>query len=95
MIFCGFDSFVMAQSFKDWAATFQPSSVAAEVILGWGNLRLRILGAEVSLSDAMPGVQVCFELGEIHIEQAKRIVQEMCESNLNKNHAMNGTARER
>ena len=39
--------------------------------------------------------QVCFELGDTHIEQAERIVQEMCESNLNKNHAMNGTARER
>ena len=50
---------------KDWAAAFRPSSVVAEVIPGWGNLRLRILGGEVSLADEMPGVQVCFEAGGI------------------------------
>ena len=63
---------------KDWAEAFRPSSAAAQVIPGWGNLRLRILGVEVSLSDEMPGVQVCFEPGDVSAEQATRIVQEMC-----------------
>lgn len=65
---------------EDWAAAFQPSSVAAEVIPGWDNLRLRILGGEVSFSDEMPGVQICFESADTSKEQAGRIVQEMCEN---------------
>ena len=63
---------------KDWAAAFQPASVTAEVIPGWGNLRLRILGTEVSFPNEMLGVQVCFEDADLSKEQAERIVQEMC-----------------
>jgi len=65
---------------KDWAATFRPSSVTAQVIPGWGNLRLHILGSEVSLADEPPGIQVCFESGGIPAQKAQQIVQEMCDS---------------
>ena len=45
-----------------------------------GNLRLKIFDAEVSFADEPPGIQVCFETGNIPPEQAERIVQEICEN---------------
>jgi hypothetical protein len=70
----------LAFHISDWASAFRPSSAPSEVISGWGNLRLRILGTEVSLADEAPGVQVDFDSEGLSQEQERAIIREMGES---------------
>ena len=56
-----------------------PKTFEYEVIPGWGNHRIRVLGVEVSISDEDPGFQVSFE-GEIDEKIARQIVEEMREN---------------
>ena len=57
-----------------------PNSFASRSIPGWGNHRIEVLGCEVSFSDEDPGIQVCFETGDISAETAEQIVTEICEN---------------
>jgi len=61
-----------------WTAC-NPKSFPYEVIPGWGNHRIRVLGVEVSISDEEPGYQVSFD-GEIDEAVARQIVDEMREN---------------
>jgi hypothetical protein len=61
-----------------WSAC-NPKSVPYEVIPGWGNHRIRVLGVEVSISDEDPGYQVSFD-GDIDAATARKIVEEMREN---------------
>ena len=62
---------------NEWSAC-NPKSFPYEVIPGWGNRRIRVLGTEGSISDEEPGYQVHFE-GEIDPATARQIVEEMRE----------------
>ena len=61
-----------------WSAC-NPKSFPCELVPGWGNHRIRVLGVEVSISDEEPGYQVSFD-GEIDEATARRIVEEMREN---------------
>lgn len=61
-----------------WSAC-NPKTYPFEVIDGWGNHRIRVLGVEVSISDEMAGYQVSFE-GDIPADIAEKIVNEMREN---------------
>ena len=63
---------------KAWSAC-NPKTFDYEVIPGWGNHRIRVLGVEVSISDEEPGYQVSFD-GNIDPVVARRIVEEMREN---------------
>ena len=63
---------------NEWSAC-NPKSFPYEVIDGWGNHRLRVLGVEVSVSDEIVGYQVHFD-GEIDEATARQIVEEMREN---------------
>ena len=56
-----------------------PKSFPYEVIPGWGNHRIRVLGMEVAISDEEPGYQVSFH-GDPHPAIALQIVDEMREN---------------
>jgi hypothetical protein len=61
-----------------WSAC-NPKSFAYEVIPGWGNHRIRVLGVEVSISDEIVGYQVHFD-GDVNEAAARQIVEEMREN---------------
>lgn len=56
----------------------RPVSFQSKIIDGWGNLPLEIEGCEVSFSDEMAGIQICFENCDIPEEKADLIGQEIC-----------------
>ena len=58
-----------------WSAC-NPKSFPYEVIDGWGNHRIRVLGVEVSVSDEIVGYQISFG-GEIDEATTRQIVEEM------------------
>ena len=58
----------------------RPRSYPSKVIEGWGNLRIEVLGCEVSFSAEPPGMHIVFETGEISADIADAIVQEIAES---------------
>ena len=64
---------------NEWSDVLRPTSFQSKVIDGWGNLRLEIEGCEVSFSDEMVGIQICFKNCDIPKEMADLIVQEICQ----------------
>ena len=38
-----------------------PTTIPYEVVEGWGNYRIKVMGCEVSVSDEDPGFQISFE----------------------------------
>jgi hypothetical protein len=62
-----------------WAEALRPQSYPSEVIEGWGALRLKIAGCEVSFSPEPPGTQIVFESGDISPGEADAIVREIFE----------------
>jgi len=63
-----------------WGEVLRPKSYPSEVTEGWGALRLKIAGCEVSFSPEPPGTQIVFESGDISAEDADAIVHEIVES---------------
>jgi hypothetical protein len=63
-----------------WSEVLRPKSYESEVIEGWGLLRLRILGCEVSFSPEPPGTQIVFECENIERSIADAIVKEIVEN---------------
>ncbi len=61
------------------AAVFHPNTLPYEAVPGWGTVRIRSAGTEVSVSAEDPGYQVSFE-GTIEVAVARRIVEEMLEN---------------
>jgi hypothetical protein len=60
-----------------YAETLKPRSVPSEVVAGWGDHRIRVLGVDISFSYEDPGFQVVFE-GELSESDARRIADEIC-----------------
>jgi hypothetical protein len=54
-----------------------PDSVPSEPIEGWGDHRISVMGCEVSFSYEDPGIQVCFETGNISEAMAVQLVEEI------------------
>lgn len=61
----------------EWRDVLRPTSLASQIIEGGGNLRLKVLGAEIAFYDEMDGIHVCFEKGEISEVAANQIVEEI------------------
>ena len=62
---------------SDWPNAFHPKSLPFEVIEGWGNLRLKIEGSEISFSDEVAGIQIAFEDTDLDADRAEFIVEEI------------------
>ncbi len=55
----------------------RPNSVPSEPIQGEGEHRILVRGCEVSFSYEDPGIQVCFETGEISEADTANIAKEI------------------
>ena len=62
---------------REWSEVLRPKSYPSEVIQGWGALRLKVAGCEVSFSPEPPGTQIVFESGDIPVNVADAIVHEI------------------
>jgi hypothetical protein len=63
-----------------YAEALRPLRIASQPIEGWGDHRIAVEGAEVSLSLEPPGYQVVFESGGLPPERQRAVVSEILES---------------
>jgi len=62
---------------NQYARTLNPRSFSSEVIVGWGDHRIRVPGVEVSISYEDPDFHVTFE-GDLPEAEAQLIFDEIC-----------------
>src|SRR5687768_11236135 len=79
-IICDVDGEEFNIPYQKWGEVLRPKSFPSEIIAGWGALRLRVAGCEVSFSPEPPGTQIVFESSDISTEVADAIVREILEN---------------
>lgn len=62
---------------NDFPNVLRPASMPSKKIDGWGSNRILIKGEEISFSDEMVGLQVCFETGTLEQSEAEQIMSDI------------------
>ena len=62
------------------ADIFRPISIPSDPVEGWGTHRIKVDGVEISFSNEIAGIQICFETDELPIEREREIVEEIAKN---------------